>query len=91
MANEASLQRFDAVVEAADHLTQEEQQTLIEVLTRRLANRRRDQIVSDIEEAQREFQNGALCPATPQRDHERHPFVIGEPPLASKDPFMSNG
>ena len=58
--------RFDAVVEAADHLTLEEQQTLIEVVSRRLAERRRADIAGDVEEAQREFQSGALQPATPR-------------------------
>ncbi|HEV2382307.1 MAG TPA: hypothetical protein VG206_21280 [Terriglobia bacterium] len=57
--------RFEVVVDSADRLTPEEQQTLIEVLTRRLAERRRAEIVSEIEEAQREFQSGALQPATP--------------------------
>jgi hypothetical protein len=52
-------------MEAADRLSPEEQQTLIEILTHRLAQRRRTEIISDIEEAQREFQSGALRPATP--------------------------
>ena len=55
---------FHVVVEAADHLTEEEQETLIELLNRRLADRRRAQLVTDIQEAQREFQSGALRPTT---------------------------
>jgi hypothetical protein len=52
-------------VEAADRLTEEEQETLIELLNRRLADRRRAQLVRDIQEAQREFESGALRPTTP--------------------------
>jgi polyphosphate kinase len=55
---------FHVVVEAADSLTQEEQETLIELLNRRLAGRRRAQLVRDIQEAQREFESGALRPTT---------------------------
>jgi hypothetical protein len=56
---------FHVVVEAADHLTQEEQETLIELLNRRLADRRRTELVADIQEAQREFESGTLRPTTP--------------------------
>jgi polyphosphate kinase len=55
---------FHVVVEAADSLTQEEQETLIELLKRRLASRRRAQVVGDVKEAQREFESGALRPTT---------------------------
>ena len=56
---------FHAVVEAADRLTAEEQETLIEVLNHRLADRHRAALAADIQEAQREFETGALRPATP--------------------------
>ncbi len=56
---------FYAVVEAADRLTPEEQETLIEVLNRRLADRKRAELVTDIQEGQREFESGALRPTTP--------------------------
>jgi hypothetical protein len=55
---------FHVVVEAADSLTQEEQETLIELLNRRLAGRRRAQLVGDVKEAQREVESGALRPTT---------------------------
>jgi hypothetical protein len=56
---------FNTVLEAADRLTTEEQQTLVEVLNRRLADRRRAELVRDAQEAQREFESGTLRPATP--------------------------
>ena len=56
---------FHVVVEAADCLTEEEQETLIELLNHRLADCRRAELVKDIQEAQREFESGALRPTTP--------------------------
>ena len=57
--------RFHVVVDAADRLTVEEQETLLEVLNRRLADRRRVELAADIREGQREFKRGALRPTTP--------------------------
>jgi hypothetical protein len=57
--------RFHAVVEAADRLTLEEQETLVTVVNRRLADRRRAELARDIREAQKEFERGALRPTSP--------------------------
>ena len=57
--------RFHVVVEAADRLTLEEQETLVTVVNRRLADRRRAELARDIREAQREFERGALRPTSP--------------------------
>ena len=57
--------RFHIVVDAADRLTVEEQETLVEVVHRRLADRRRVELAADIREGQREFERGALRPTTP--------------------------
>jgi hypothetical protein len=43
----------------------EEQETLVEVLHRRLADRRRVELAADIRAGQREFAQGALRPTTP--------------------------
>jgi hypothetical protein len=56
--------RFHIVVDAADRLTVEEQETLVEVLHRRLADRRRIELAADIRAGQREFEQGALRPTT---------------------------
>jgi hypothetical protein len=56
---------FHVVVEAADRLTPEEQETLVGILNRRLADRRRAELVNDIREAEREFERGGLRSATP--------------------------
>jgi hypothetical protein len=57
--------RFHVVVDAADRLTVEEQETLVEVLHRRLAVRRRVELAADIRAGQREFERGALRPTPP--------------------------
>jgi len=57
--------KFHVVVEAADRLSLEEQETLVTVLNRRLADRRRAELAQDIREAHREFERGSLRPASP--------------------------
>ena len=56
---------FDNVLEAADRLTVEEQEALVDVLNRRLAERRRAELARDVQDALREFESGAVRPATP--------------------------
>ena len=57
---------FHAVVEAADRLSADEQETPIEVLNCPLADRRRAQLVVQVREAQDEYESGTLRPSTPQ-------------------------
>jgi len=52
------------VLDAADRLSIEEQETLIEVLRRRLTEMRRQQIVRDVQDAREAFANGECHPAT---------------------------
>jgi hypothetical protein len=59
--------RFHVVVEAADGLSVDEQETLVAVLNRRLADRRRAELGEDVREGRREFKRGALRPATPDK------------------------
>ena len=61
------LSRFHVIVDAADRLTVEEQETLVTVLSRRLADRRRAELIRDIREGQEEFERGALRPSTPEK------------------------
>ncbi len=56
--------RFGKILEEADGLPLEDQETLIEVLQRRMRDRRRAQLAGDIEEAQKEFREGGCRPAT---------------------------
>lgn len=57
---------FADVVEAADQLTTEEKETLIQVLQRRLAEARREEITREIAAAREEFQAGQCQPTTPE-------------------------
>ena len=59
--------RFHVIVDAADRLTVEEQETLVTVLNRRLADRRRAELARDIQEGRKEFERGTLRPSTPEK------------------------
>jgi predicted CopG family antitoxin len=56
---------FGEVLEAVDKFSLEDQETLIEVLQRRLIERRREEIAKEIREARREFQSGQCRAVTP--------------------------
>ncbi|MEO8497537.1 MAG: hypothetical protein ABI614_20910 [Planctomycetota bacterium] len=49
---------FSDVVDAADDLSVDEQETLVELLRRRIAKRNRDALVRDVADARAEFQTG---------------------------------
>jgi hypothetical protein len=56
---------FGEVLEAVDKLSLEEQETRIEVLHRRLVERRREGLTEDVQRAQQGFQSGHCRPLTP--------------------------
>ncbi len=56
---------FAEVLEAADHLSQEEQEELIAILHRRLAQAARQRLTTEVQEARQEFAEGRCLPATP--------------------------
>ncbi len=49
---------FSDVLDGADRLTTEEQETLVDILQHRLAEQRRTQIAADVQAARTEFQQG---------------------------------
>lgn len=55
---------FSDVVDAADELSVEEQETLLAILRRRLAERRRAELVREVAEARAEHQAGRSHPAS---------------------------
>ena len=57
---------FGEVLEAIDTLSLEDQETLEEILRRRIIERRRAELVQDVQEAQQEFQAGHCRPVTPE-------------------------
>lgn len=56
---------FHKVLEAADHLSQDEQEELIAILYRRLAQAARQRLAGEIKEARQEYTEGQGSPATP--------------------------
>ena len=61
------MKTFAQVLDSADELEVEEQESLVEVLQHRLAERRREALLEDVRLAQREFEEGRYRPATPKQ------------------------
>jgi hypothetical protein len=59
-----AMRTFAKVLDWADELGVEEQESLVEVLQRRLAERRRDTLVEAVKSARREFEGGGCRAAT---------------------------
>ena len=58
---------FADVVDAADKLSTDEQESLLEILRRRIAERSRAHLAADVAEARAEFVSGRACSATVQQ------------------------
>ena len=58
---------FAEILEKADELSLEAQETLIRILQNRLRDQRRVEKVRDVEEAQQEFASGKCQPVTPEQ------------------------
>jgi hypothetical protein len=56
---------FNQVLEAADRLPLVDQETLVDILRRRIIDERREALVTDIQAAEREFQAGQCRAMTP--------------------------
>lgn len=56
---------FGEILEAADHLTLEEQENLLSILNKRLIARRRAELAQNIREAYEEFKSGGSRAVTP--------------------------
>lgn len=61
----AAMTKFAQVLDSADGLALEEQESLVEVLQRRLAEHRRAELVEAVKSARQEFKAGRCRPATP--------------------------
>lgn len=55
---------FGQILEDAGRLSLEEQETLIQVIQRRLIDQRRKEIIQEMREAEREFKEGKATPVT---------------------------
>jgi hypothetical protein len=56
---------FNDILEAADQLPLEDQEALADVLNRRIHERRRDDLVREVQQARRDFEAGLCRPTTP--------------------------
>ena len=56
---------LNEVLESADKLSLDEQETLTEILHRRLIEYRRAELAKEIQNAQQEYRQGRCRPATP--------------------------
>ena len=55
---------FAEIVDSADALSNDEQQTLIDILQARLRERRREELLKGIQDAEAEFSEGKIQPAS---------------------------
>ena len=55
---------FSAVLDAADALSPQEQETLIDILRHRIAENNRQRVIKEVEEARRDFAAGRCQEAT---------------------------
>jgi hypothetical protein len=58
---------FTKILEAADQLLIEDQEDLIKILQNRLRDRRRAELIKEVQESQREFALGQCQPTTPDQ------------------------
>ena len=65
MKSQQGIGVFDKVLEAAGNLTIDEQEALVEIVKRRVAQRRRVQLTREIRSARREFQSGRSRAVSP--------------------------
>jgi len=56
---------FGQVLEEADALSPEEQESLVSILQRRLREQRRAELISGVKDARKEFKAGRVRPASP--------------------------
>lgn len=56
---------FNEILESADRLSLEEQESLIDVIRRRIATRRRQEIAFLVSSAREEYKAGELRPESP--------------------------
>ena len=55
---------FSAVLDAADALSPEEQETLVDILRHRIAESGRQRLIKEVQEARRDFAKGRCPEAT---------------------------
>ncbi len=59
------MKSYGQVLESIEALPEEQQESLLDIVCKRLAERRRAVLIKSVGEARREFKSGKLRPATP--------------------------
>ena len=59
------MKTYGQVVDSIEALPDEQQESLVELMQRRLAERRREALVKSVQEARKEFKSGKLRPTSP--------------------------
>jgi hypothetical protein len=60
------MKTFGQVLESADQLPVDEQESLVTVLQRRVAEKRRAELIEAVKEARDQFRRGGCRPASPR-------------------------
>jgi hypothetical protein len=66
-SNFMGMKMFAQVLDSAGEMAVEEQESLLEVLQHRVAERRRKELLVEVQSARREFKQGGCRPATPKK------------------------
>ena len=59
------MKNYGQVLDSIEALPEEQQESLLDIVRKRLAERRRAELVKSVAEARKEFKSGKIRPATP--------------------------
>ena len=59
------MKSYGQVIDSIEALPDEQQESLMELVKRRLTERRREALIKSVQEARKEFKSGKLRPANP--------------------------
>ena len=59
------MKSYGQVIDSIEALPDEQQESLMELVKRRLAERRREALIKSVQEARKEFKSGKLRPVSP--------------------------
>jgi hypothetical protein len=62
---EPDMKSYSQVVDSIEALPDDQQESLVELVQRRLTERRREALLKSVQEARKEFKSGKLHPASP--------------------------
>ena len=59
------MKSYGQVLDSIEALPEDQQESLVDIVRKRLAERRRDALIKSVGEARKEFKSGKLRPASP--------------------------